>query len=309
MAFGDPISGGTNVQATIFYGLAKSGWTETYFMNVNGSSNVLVSAENSMARIIQLRNPVLPGDIVAESLRLSLVDRRGDSNLLFPPADGLGVGGAVTQSASPQLGWNAVVENEDFWVSDTRIYRGWVPAMIPYSGSGVIGIDPPVPVKTWALAMANILQNPYTSLGGTVRYCLRSFMRPGFSVVYPEFEMGALTLNTDGRLVVTALTAAIGGAVPGDILMVHADRKRCVKGASGRFKIISMVAAGVNTEFTLDTKPCCASADLLLGVKGRAQVFREAFYPIRWFAIGRQGSRKTGRAFFVTPGRQSARCC
>lgn len=309
MAFGDPITGGEMVQATIMYGLGKAGWSETYFMNINGSSNTLASAENSMARIILLRKPVLPGDVVAESLRLSLVTKRGDSNLLFPPDANLGVGAAVLQSAHPNLGWNCVVENEDFWVGDTRIYKGWIPAMIPYNGVGVIGVEPPIPVKAWSLAMYEILRNPYSSLGGTVRYCLKSHIRPGFSVVYPQMDVVSFSLDVSGRLVVTVLTAGIGGMVIRDILMVHAERKRCVKGVSGRWKILDMTAAGVNTQITLANRPCCASADLLDGMTGTAQVYKEAYYPVRWFTLGRQGTRKTGRAFFVPAGRQSAKCC
>jgi hypothetical protein len=309
MAFGDPIEGGVNVQGTIFYGLGKVGWTETYVMNVNGSSNPLVSAETSMARIIGLRRPLLPTDVVAESLRLSNVAVRNDSDLLFPPDVNLGNGGVLAQSANPTLGWGARVDNEDFTVTDTRIYCGWPPDLIPYSGTGVVGLPIPPLVKTWATQMYEILRQPYTSLGGTVRYCLKSFVKPGASIVFPQFAVTSFSLDPNGYLKITALSSQTGGGLAlGRTLMVHAMRTACLKGVSGRWRIIRIVFVGATTEITVRSRPCCVDTTALDGLTGTAQVYQPAYFPIRWFAVTRQMTKKKGRPFFGTVGRQPNRC-
>jgi hypothetical protein len=308
MALGDPIAGGVNVQVTLFFGLGDKGWTETYFMNVAGGTNPLVSAEVSAKRLVQQRNNYLPANVVCQSLRVSRVTVRGDSNIVFPPLDFLGPGNYVADSANPVLGWNVVLANDDFQVRDTRIYTGWAPDLVPFQPNGGIGIAPPPLVVSWVTGLTTILLDPYTVAGVTTTFCLRSFKRPPIAV--PLVPIGGFGLDAQNRITFIASTGSFPITwVPGVNLKITVPRKRCLKGLNGQERI-AVIGAGPTgfTKFTMDKKLCCGS-DLLDGVSGTAYEIIDAFYPITKCVLGRQGKRDRGRAFFVARGRQSARCC
>lgn len=310
MALGDPIGDVPIVKATIIYGNGKVGWSETYHIACTGTLNPLTAASNTMGRVIRLRNPVLPLDTVAEAMRCSYVTKNGKSSLEEVPDFGLGAGTAAIESANPKLGWGVIVSNDDQWVEDTRVYRSWPPALIPYSGGAGALANPPVLVKTWAQAMENLLKNPYSTNGGTTRFCLRSFVKPGTDVNYPQFPVNVVDLSVDGRILITAKSADVGPNLKkGKTLMLHVNRKKCVKGFSGRWKIVSAIVNAPDVVILLDQKPCCARTSDLEGLEGVAQVYKTAFYAVQFFTLGRQITKKTGRAFFVSAGKQSGKCC
>lgn len=308
MALGDPISGGVNVHATLFFGLGKQGWTENYFINVSGGTDPLIAAENSARRIVQKRKLILPADISMEALRLSKVTTRGDSNLIFPPAIDLGGGNNLIQSANPALGWLLHVENDDFQVHDSRIHRGWIPADVPYTGSQVIGQPAPPVVVAWATNMSAILTAPYVTAGATTRFCIRSFNRPSF--LFPAAKLKQFAVSGSGRIQFVVIDSAAASTWSiGDTIKITVPRKRCVKGINGRARITDIVSGtGTTLVVTVDRKLCCGDTELA-GITGEAYKVEQAFYPINYCNLGRQAKRDVGRAFFATRGRQAARCC
>lgn len=310
MALGDPVVGGTNLQATLFFGTGKSGWTETYFMNVNGSDVPLNTGESAMRRIIDARRPLLPTDVSCEALRVSRIDKRGDSNLIFPPDQNLGAGDETTPTSNPVNGWLVRIENDDFQVTDSRIYRGWSPSLATWFSGAPVGAPAPARVVAFVTKMRSILTNVFVAptTGASVKFCLRSYDRTDAN--YPLFAVFPITVSAAGRLVVRAITSTIGsGTAIGKTLILSVPRKKCLRGVSGRHRIIDMTTVGgTQTDITLDKRLCC-SADELVGLDGQARTLKPALFAIAYCYINRLAKRDVGRAFFAPRGRRSARCC
>lgn len=301
-----PITAGTNYVCSMLYGGGTPGWSENYYINVQGGSTPQIAAANSMARLILLRRNNLPINVDLIGLRVSEDDTRGRVLLAAAPDYNLG-GGMLPDPAGPaNYGWNTSLETEFFTVDNRIVVRGWTAADQDYVIGDGTHRKPPVRVVNWGVQMKTFTQNSYSSGGSVCVFVIKSFVRPTLGADNVPFS-SVVSLGTD-RLSFDIPSSAASRFDLNQEVQINVVRKKCLRGLSGRGIVVGKGGTPPTATLIVAKRLCCG-ADALSGVVGTVFPITKAYYQVgRWSNLG-LGVRKTGRAFFQQLGRRSGACC
>lgn len=307
MANPTPLTGGTNVLVTEQYNLGTAGWSESWIINVNDETTPLEAARALHEPMLVERQKVRPTQSVLVQVRYSRIDVNGDAIISTGGAGGTGQGNKIGTPGNPNTGWTMRMQDVSGQVRDIHLFRGWLQLSIDYE-TGHIGRTVDRTAEQFMQRVANLIRglNTDDSIGG--RYVMRSFARPGSlgAVVGDAFTF---SLDDNGRVKFRALATPVLGISIGDTVKLHVQRKRCVRGLSGEYRVINKLPASeLVDEYTIDKKFCCA-ADDLAGITGKVMKKVVAYYRIGRATLGKLLSRKTGRPFGYSPGRRPSKCC
>lgn len=307
MADPNPVSGGTVVKATIIFNAGRNGWSENYHMHNPATGATLISAGTAMQFLIRARRLALFGDWTQEGARVQRVDIKRDGLPFAAPEIGLGQGKLGGTRIPFWNAWYFNVQDISNQVNDSRPYRGWNQECIAnWDGASINGGAVPAPVTAFWQSMKNVLINPARGAdGGQWTFCLRSYSRSDGDV--PELPIVLVDVDDKNRLKFI-LQGEHASFKAGGTLIASVNRKRCVKGVSGRHLVRSVAVAGGLTTVQTASKNCCVGADLS-DLTGKGRMFKAAYYPIKDFTPVRVSKHDTGRAFFVTRGRAAPKCC
>lgn len=302
-----PITTGTNVYVTEQYNLGTAGWSENWIINVNDDVTPLEAARGIHQQLLIERNKVRPAGSVLVQVRYSRIDANGDAIISTGGAGGTGAGQKAGTVANPRTGWTLRMQDVSGQVRDIHLFRGWLQLSVDYE-AGHIGRVIDGHALTFLQKASNIIQglNVDDGLGG--RYVMRSFLRPGPGG--PTLaDVFTFDLDANGRVKFRTLSTPPLGINAGDTIKLHVQRKRCVRGLSGEYRVISRLPVTESSdEYIIDKKFCCSAADLA-GITGKMIKKEVAYYRVGRATPGKLLDRKTGRPFGVIPGRRSSRCC
>lgn len=294
------------VQVTEAHGVGDSGWSETYFMEILSGASPLAGAIARHQTIVNARRLAIPAVHVIETLRASFVDIRGDSILLFPPEAGLGPGEGPAGDINPALGYFMNTWEATGLVNTTRIYRGWNKTDTVWTPGSPRTVEPPGGPRASLVNIGGELIATRTIAGHTTRYMMRSYQRPDSVGGPARTAVGTVTTDGNGRLEFTWPLPIPAGWLAGKYIHVEAPRVKCVRGVSGRHLITAINTVGTNfVVVTATSYECPVAALTAVAPKGFLEIV--AYFPIARYSIGGAGKKDTGRPFYLTRGRRSAR--
>lgn len=303
----EPLVGGTNYAASIFYDAGDQGWTEGYTINASGGVDQFGAVANRLKQIITLRKTMLPSDVQMVGARISAIKFRGKALPYAPPELNLGLGAGAPSTAYPGLGWNGMYTTLDGEVHGKQTYRGWNDDQLNFSAVNGLRRKPPNAVANWALQMRTILTTASAFLGVNTRFVIDSFERP--TVLKPLIPFTDVTEVSTGILRFTIADEYIPRFVGVKDVQVNVDRTKCVRGLAGRAKVIRVDDQTGGTAWVRVRKNVCCGSAGIGDITGTLMPIVRAFYPIDDFFLLGVGTRKPGRTFFVPAGRQSGKCC
>lgn len=301
----EPFTGGNVYKLTTMINLNIQGWSESYYAWMAGEQLQKLTMESASQKINIARRAALVSVGKMAGQRIESVSVKRDAFVKGPPDLSLGYGTNVATAAGPWDGWLVRISDISGQVWDNRIYTGWDQVSVDYIGTvAAVGQLPPK-VSAFLSKLEQALTTVNTTKDGlTWRYAIKSYDRT--SGVSPIVAVVTIALNAQGRVVLTALDPTLT-IRPGMIVQLNVPRKRCVRGLSGRARVLSVVVGSSNV-ITLDKKFCCNEAELV-GMIGTVRAIVPAYYPIDTVEAIRVVKRDRGRAFFATAGRRRARCC
>lgn len=162
-------------------------------------------------------------------------------------------------------------------------------------------------LNNWATVLAGPIVDAPNTRAGT-RWCLLGRSKDANQVGPVDILAVNTFSNEDPRF--TILIPQLPAFVIGDIVHVHNVRACTARGINGDSVVVgvSSLLPGFQT-LTLSKRQCCTGGIVYTG-KGKAtKVIRSVYAPIAKVRYGRTVNRKSGRPFFGTRGRQSAKCC
>lgn len=119
----------------------------------------------------------------------------------------------------------------------------------------------------------------------------------------PKFKITGITVKTATRqYVLNVPDATFEG---GETVLLRGVRGTGLRGINGKTKIVGVESGGVYTI----AKTQCQDCPLKFKSLGTVQILLYTYPAIARVEQMGFGAHKTGRAFFATPGRLSARCC
>lgn len=308
MAYPVPINNPRPYRFTFKFNLGRWGWTESFRMNASGGveADDEYATDQAIRDYIALRKPILSSGASIESCTVSRDDQKQDGDEEVNPSFGFGVGQATGTGSPVYLGWLFRSEDATNQVHGNMLYRGFADADIPNVSNW--GRGKPIPVKVQSFqgnaknffTVARPAQNNVTLLG-----CIKTWDRN--PATFSVETLRGLQVDASGYLQV--ITSTGFGPIPArSTLSVTVDRSPCLRGISGKWRVISSEVVEGELVITLRKKPCCSAA-ALASATGYVQLVNPIWVNWTGFKTITPMKRDTGGAFFAGRGRSPNKCC
>lgn len=306
MAAPDPLAG-TAVKVTMFFNWQNQGWTESYWYKVADAGSPLNVAYNAGRYLAGERRKYLYNEAEISGIRASLVGTPNVSLLKRDKNQGNGPGLDTGEPLPCGTALFVRVQDSSATYSEERAYRGITKAFAGANAIGKDGVIVTTPMQRWVSTLQLAGTVPYVEPGngGTAKLGIRA--RNKTSSPATPVPILAVGLNNRGRLTFT-LYENQPSYSQGAEFAVKVNRLRCVRGINGRYKVRAASFPTGTTVVETTKTFCCNPADLL-DVYGQAQIVGKEYFPWATAYASSLGHKNTGRPFFSTRGRQSAKCC
>jgi hypothetical protein len=286
-------------KVVFFFGVGKSGWTETQYFN--STSDLTTDALAAGRTLAKARLGLCGEEVTLEAIRVSELGNPNNSRL-YPTIGNAGTSG--NPAGNPWVGALCTV-----WATD--------PNSIVYHRSLILRGLPAV----WQSYNAPQPLNPNVTAGyfsAVQKYltALKTTVTTGFwgikvtlrGVSTPRYKVAGVTLINPGEYFQITLdpNASLPTWTIGTKIHVRGARGPGSKGLNADAFIKSIPVTGT---YLLTSRQKCVTGAVLLNTIPQAYARGNSIVPIDDGAYERLVNKKTGRPFFGTAGRRSSPSC
>ena len=294
------------MDVTLMINQGGAGFSETLHAAVQGN-DPYTPVVTAMTEYIQQRKKVLSDSATIEALRVSRTGVARDADTKYRPDLLMGPGLRTPADCPTQNCFAVRCENTANTLHAISYYHGLVQEDYNVGAARKRPTTLPAPVKAWVMFLQEFLiaQNGRPKYPG-VFWGIPTYDRSTLvSKVYPAVKFG-----TDTNGFISFETDPLADLKIGQKIKLNVPRTRCLKGLAGMWQVIDLspILASGTRQVTIKHKLCC-NASTLVGVVGEIQLRKPVFETIDELVFDSFTRHKTGRAFFVEPGRRDHGCC
>lgn len=310
MGYPVPLTNGTPYRVVRKKNLPDGGCSDTFTLWVSGEDQAAQekNLKTAIAKVNLAMKTAESSEVVSIQNRASIIGQpRSGKSYYFDDGVNLGNGLASTPASLTNVSYDIKVQSATGGSVGNMKFRGLPQSVTQVAAGGAdqTAVPPSVTALCAALKAAVVTQPQNNTLGAIAA------MRVVDSnpATNPLRAVRVFGLNSDGYLTV-AVTTPVIGLTRGDFatISLDAEKKACLTGISGTYRVIDVSTTVDPTVYTLNKKVCCPT-DLLLQATGSIRKVVYIYTAVGGYAPFSVGTRDTGKGGFSRAGRRKGRCC